>query len=255
MSGPWDQYCGPAPVPADLLGRWNLDPLLICAMIAAALLHLLLLLQQNHERSQQWWWFGATWLLLWALFVSPLCALSSALFSVRVAHHIILVAVVAPCAIMALPSRWRAVPISEGALAAVIVVHTVTVWSWHEPSLYAFALSQHLIFWAMQLSLFGTALLLWLIVLSPRVTLFSSVIGLLATMVQMSLLGAIITFAQRALYAPHFDSTEPFGLTALEDQQLAGLIMWVPAVLPYLAAALILLGLHLAHSTLVSRTQ
>jgi len=54
----------------------------------------------------------------------------------------------------------------------------------------------------------------------------------------MGLLGALITFAGAPLYAPHAVSTLAWGLTPLEDQQLAGLIMWAPAAVFYLAAAL-----------------
>jgi len=54
----------------------------------------------------------------------------------------------------------------------------------------------------------------------------------------MGLLGALITFAGTPLYAPHAVSTLAWGLTPLEDQQLAGLVMWAPAAALYLAAAL-----------------
>ncbi|HMP63845.1 MAG TPA: cytochrome c oxidase assembly protein, partial [Phenylobacterium sp.] len=57
-------------------------------------------------------------------------------------------------------------------------------------------------------------------------------------MVLMGLLGALITFAGAPLFGPHLATTESWGLTALEDQQLAGLIMWAPASGIYLAAAL-----------------
>jgi hypothetical protein len=65
-------------------------------------------------------------------------------------------------------------------------------------------------------------------------------------MVQMGLLGALITFAANPLYAPHFATTLPWGLDPLEDQQLAGLIMWAPAAAIYLAAALFIAGRWLA---------
>jgi putative membrane protein len=58
----------------------------------------------------------------------------------------------------------------------------------------------------------------------------------------MGMLGALLTFARRPLYAPHADTTLAYGLTPLADQQLAGLVMWVPAALPYLLAAALLAG-------------
>jgi putative membrane protein len=56
------------------------------------------------------------------------------------------------------------------------------------------------------------------------------------------LLGALLTFADRAVYAPHLLTTGAWGLSPLEDQQAAGLIMWAPAAAVYLAAALLVLG-------------
>jgi putative membrane protein len=254
LSGPWNQYCGPPPAPAELLGSWNLDPWLIGAMASIAAAHLLLLRRTGEwptKRSS----FGAVWLILSLLFVSPFCALSSALFSARIAHHVLLIAIVAPLAAISLPGRCRAMAISPGALSCFAIVHFCVLWSWHAPLLYALALSEPAVFWAMQLSLFGTALAFWLAVLSPHTALVPSLTALLTSTIQMGLLGAIITFAPRAIYAPHFGSTSPFGLSELEDQQLAGLIMWVPAVLPYLAAALVLLNLRLSSAALASRAQ
>jgi cytochrome c oxidase assembly factor CtaG len=59
-------------------------------------------------------------------------------------------------------------------------------------------------------------------------------------------LGALITFSPRPWYAAHLDTTAAWGLTPLADQQLAGAIMWVPAGVVYVAAALALFGGWLA---------
>jgi putative membrane protein len=223
-------------------------------MSSIAVVHLLLLRRSGGWPSNRAS-FGATWLILSLLFVSPFCALSSALFSARVAHHVLLIAIVALLAAISLPSRCRAMAISPGALSCIAVSHFCVLWGWHSPLLYARALSEPAVFWAMELSLLGTGLAFWLAVLSPHTTLVPSLTALLTGTMLMGLLGAIITFAPRPLYAPHFGSTAPFGLSELEDQQLAGLIMWVPAVLPYLAAALVLLNRRLSCSALVSRAQ
>ena len=69
----------------------------------------------------------------------------------------------------------------------------------------------------------------------------SAAISLLATMVAMGALGALIAFAPRALYAPHWITTHAWGLAPLEDQQIAGIVMWAPASLIYLLAALAIL--------------
>ena len=61
---------------------------------------------------------------------------------------------------------------------------------------------------------------------------------LFTTSVHASLLGVLLTFSSRPWYGLYDATTAPWGLTPLEDQQLAGVIMWVPAGLAYLIAAL-----------------
>jgi putative membrane protein len=243
----WVPYCGAAPLPRDWIGHWNLDPGLLLVMSLVAGLHLSGLLRAGEFRRKRWYFIGG-WVTLGALFVSPLCALSSALFSVRVVHHVALIALIAPLFVLSLPERWRVAALPAGMLGIVFVLHTVIVWFWHAPPAYASALSSDLLFWAMQITLAGSALLLWSGVLAASAPLGASLAVLLGSVIQMGLLGALITFAPAPLYAPHFQTTEPFGLSALADQQLAGLIMWVPAVLPYLAVALTLLSRRLAHA-------
>jgi len=76
----------------------------------------------------------------------------------------------------------------------------------------------------------------------------AALVALVATIGQMGLLGALIVFAPGPLYLVHLASTAPWGLSPLADQQLAGLLMWVPASLPYLGV-----GLWLAWSSLRPR--
>lgn len=178
------------------------------------------------------------------LFVSPLCAWSSALFSVRVVHHIALTTIVAPLLAAALaPAALARLP---GGLGGWTAAHVVLLWMWHAPPLYAAALGNDAIFWAMQLSLIASATGYWAAI--RRAEAPGAVIALLLAMVAMGLLGALITFAGAPLYAPHLVSTFAWGLDPLEDQQLAGLIMWAPAALLYLFAALYLLGRYIARA-------
>jgi putative membrane protein len=253
MTAAWQPYCGAAPLPSEWLARWNWDPVLLAAMAALALCHAGILLKTGEFRSRRWW-YASVWLIAFTLFVSPLCALSSALFSVRVVHHVLLIAVAAPVAVLSLPVRWRtAVAQSGGVLGAVFALHVAIVWVWHLPAPYASAMSSDLVFWIMQLSLLASAIALWRLILSPVGPAGAALSLALGTVMQMGLLGAMITFARKPLYIPHFATTEPFGLSPLADQQLAGLIMWVPATLPYLAVALILIGRSLARAANADR--
>lgn len=226
----WTPYCGSAPLPGDLLGSWNFDPVLLLALGGAAIAwrHADHSIEARRSRC-----FGAGLALLVLIFVSPLCALSSALFSARVVHHVLLTAAVAPLIAFSLPNVSLRMPRS---LPFWTAVQALVFWAWHAPPLYAAALSSNAIYWIMQLSLLGSACGFWLA--ARNAPSLPTVGALLATMIQMGILGALITFAPAPLYSPHFLTTQPWGMSALEDQQLAGLIMWVPSAGIYLGVAL-----------------
>lgn len=231
----WLPYCGAAPVPADWLGRWNFDPFLLVALTGLAVLAW----RQTDAAGRPLTASAITLAVL--LFVSPFCALSSALFSARVTHHVLLAAVLAPLLVFALRegrTRW------PGSLALWTGLQAITFWLWHSPGLYAGALSSDFLYWVMQISLLGTAMGFWAAL--RRASAPAAIAALLASTVQMGLLGALITFAGTPLYRPHFVTTQPWGYTALEDQQLAGLIMWAPSAGLYLAAAMVLVHRWLA---------
>ncbi|MET0248274.1 MAG: cytochrome c oxidase assembly protein [Sphingobium sp.] len=216
-------YCGTPPLPQEWLLRWNFDPVLLLALAIGTALAL---------RAPRPGFALAGVAALAVAFVSPLCALSVALFAARAAHHILLVAVAAPLFALAFPAR-RATALVPSFLAA-----TATLWAWHLPALYDRALTDTAIYWLMQLSLLATATLSWraLFAAAP----IPAALTAIAAMAQMGMLGALLTFAPRALYAAHATTTQVWGLAPLADQQLAGLIMWVPGILPYaLATALI----------------
>lgn len=224
----WTSYCGPAPSPLEWVARWNTDPL----ALGLALLPLAALGVVRTTRARIA--LAAASAALFVSFVSPLCALSSALFSARTLHHLLLMSVAAPLLALALP-RAR-----TSHLLVATVVQAVTLWVWHAPSAYAAALSSDAVYWTMQASLLASALIFWRALRAASGP--SAIIALLATMMAMGLLGALLTFAGQAVYAPHAWTTAAWGLTPLEDQQTAGLIMWAPASALYLAAALWRLG-------------
>jgi putative membrane protein len=216
-------YCGAAPSPAEWISRWNFDPVLLLGLVLCAALAL----RAQHPRLA----LGGVALLAVA-FVSPLCALSVALFSARAVHHILIVAVAAPLFALAFPSR------RIHGLGLPLLVATATLWLWHVPSLYDRALTDSATYWIMQVSLLATALWLWRALFSaPAVP---ATLAAIFAMVQMGMLGALLTFAAQPLYQAHAGTTLPWGMDQLADQQLAGLIMWAPGMIPYaIIAALI----------------
>ncbi|MFN3661873.1 cytochrome c oxidase assembly protein [Yoonia sp.] len=211
-------YCGQAPLPAELWLRWNLDPPLLLALLAMTWVF-------RREPAG----LAAVGVLIVA-FVSPLCALSSALFSARVVHHVLLLAVAAPLLGWARPLRR---PIGPGLPFAV---STVVLWAWHHPAAYDLALSHVAVYWLMQISLLGSAVWFWSTVFSDHRAPVLHVTFIIAAFAQMGMLGAILTFTPTPLYAAHFIAPYDWGLTPLSDQQLGGLIMWVPAGIPYAIA-------------------
>ncbi|KQW27192.1 CAAX protease [Rhizobium sp. Root274] len=228
-------YCGPPPLPDNLMLQWNFDPVLL-SVLAAGFFILLMTSETSRERN------AAIAALVVALiaFVSPLCALASALFSVRVLHHILLVAVMAPLIILALPRRRRGSTLLPAQLS--FLAHTGLMWLWHAPGPYLFALGSPAAYWLMELSLIGSAVWLWSDILAPGRTVGAALALLLGTTLQMGMLGALLTFARDPLFVAHLETTQPYGMLPLADQQLSGLLMWVPAALPYLLVALLVLS-------------
>lgn len=206
------------------LGRWNLDPVLGALLLLAAWA----LWRAPGQRSLR-----AAWVLAVVLYVSPLCALSSTFFTVRVVHHVALVLAVAPLLAHGLAPWLRGLPVPLWTSTAVAAA---ALWAWHAPAPYAAALSSHALYAAMQLTLLASATAFWLAVRRARPA--AAISAILVTMVLMGLLGALITFAARPLYEPHFASTLSWGVSPLQDQQLAGILMWAPASMAYLAAAM-----------------
>ena len=226
----WLPYCGISPEPGNWLVRWNFDPLLLAVLaIAIGFAHI----RRTDIRARP---SAAALAILVFLFVSPFCALGSALFTVRVVHDVILAALLAPLIVAGAKLDRIRIP---GTLAAWTAVHALTFWFWHAPAAYAAAMSSDAVFWIMQVTITGTAVAWWSKVARARAP--SAATSLLATMVAMGALGALIAFAPRALYAPHWITTHAWGLAPLEDQQIAGIVMWAPASLIYLLAALAIL--------------
>ena len=219
-------YCGAPPVPATLAGAWNLDPVLLAAL---ALWAGLLLRHPGRIAGL------SAWMLAVLVFVSPLCNLTSALFSARVVHHVLLTAAIVPLVLAGLSARLRERLQVLGPGAAVLL-HAAAMWAWHAPGPYAWALSTVPGYWLMQATLAGSAAAVWLCVLGAERGAATIAAG--GTFLQMGFLGAIILFAGQPLYAPHLLTTAPWGLSALADQQLAGLVMWVLGALPYMGALL-----------------
>jgi putative membrane protein len=257
-------YCGAPPTPESLLSRWNLDPVLIAALIAVVGLYAIACRSGASVDKRRQSAFYAGWMITALAVTSPLCPLTVSLFSARVGQHLILLFIGAPLVAIGQPfaviSRfWPAGKTKRAAtgnmnLYVATGAFTVLMWFWHAPLPYAATFKSDLVYWTMHLSLYGTVLWLWMLVLAPSANrglhcIFAAAVSSL----QMGFLGAIITFSPRPLYAPHALTTFAWGLTPLQDQQLGGAILWVPGMLIFMGAAIMMLWIGLNAPALPSR--
>lgn len=230
-------FCGAPPVPGGT--AWNFDPALLLVLLAlgAGCAKSGRDLPVSRRAAA-----GAGWLLLVLTLISPLCNLAVALFSARIGQHLLITLVAAPLLALAIPQRLR-----PGMATAFLpaLVFAVVLWFWHLPGPYAATFAPDgIAWWLMHVTLAAASVWLWaallaMVPLRPD----AAALGGLLTALQMGLLGALLTFAPRPLYAPHGpEITLPWGLTPLEDQQLGGLLMWVPGGLLFAAVMVMALA-------------
>ena len=170
--------------------------------------------------------------------LSPICNLSVALFSARVAQHVILTLVAAPLLVVgqAYPSRISVLEFIPRGMQSLFAetkacwfgafVFALAMWFWHAPAVYDATFKSSQIYWTMHITMMVAALF-WDAAFRHRGALAGSLLSISATMLQMSLLGALLTFARRPLFSVHALTTVPWGMSPADDQQLGGLIMWV----------------------------
>jgi putative membrane protein len=229
-------YCGAPPVPGNL--AWNLDPVLIALLVAIPLLYAIGSRERAARERHRQSCFYIGWAIVAAALVSPLCNLSVALFSARVAQHMLLTLVAAPLIVLGRPGTAflsmvaKRVPLRlprlRGGVLHVVATagFAVALWTWHLPGSYDATLRSDLVYWCMHITTLGSALFLWHALFHRVVCLSSALLIGFGTTVQMSLLSALLTLAPRPLFETHFGTTWPWGLSHLEDQQLGGAIMW-----------------------------
>ncbi|KAA9006951.1 cytochrome c oxidase assembly protein [Histidinibacterium aquaticum] len=203
-------FCGTPPAPVELLTRWTFDPALLLGLAA----FLVVGLWTAHRRGR----FLVGWGLTVLLFVSPLCALSMALFSARVGQHLLLTLVVAPLIASSVPLP-RLTPLVTAAFFAALF------WVWHAPAPYAGTLASDLTYWSMHLSLFISSVLFWRSLGADRP--FESFLAAAFTAAQMTAYSVLLVLSPEPWHAWHELTTAPYGMSALGDQALAGGLMWV----------------------------
>jgi putative membrane protein len=277
---------GRALAPHDLWRAWTLAPAVLAGVLLSGALYIqgvsTLWTRAGRGRVVAPWRaaaFAGALAAVFAALISPLDALGSVLFSAHMVQHLLLIMVAAPLmalgeplvvTLWALPPRWRrtvgrswlrARPlriawkgVSQPGVA--LLLHVLALWLWHLPLLYERALRDERVHALEHATFFLTALLFWWVLArrhGHRMGAGPAIAYLFAAALQSTILGALITMSRRPWYPSHFGTTQPWGLTPLEDQQLAGLLMWIPAGIVYLIALvpLVTRALSGAKSTLV----
>ena len=134
--------------------------------------------------------------------------------------------------------RWAGAPL------LAVVLHALAVWLWHDPRLFEAALRDEGIHALQHGTFFATAVFFWWAILRGRFGRAGyglAVALVFATAMHTSVLGALLTLAPRLVYPLHAMRAAPWGVDALDDQALAGIVMWIPSGTLFVLAALALL--------------
>jgi putative membrane protein len=256
----------------DLWQTWSFDPLIIVGLLISGGIYgrgIYLLWRASEKGSGISFWeaaaFAGGWIALFIALVSPLHPWGEVLFSAHMTQHEILMLIAAPLFVLSrplvatlwsLPPNWRKSsnslikkkPVQKtwhfltNPLAAWLI-HAVALWTWHIPFLFQATLKSDFVHTLQHLSFFLSALLFWWAIMDKGRGLVSygaSVLYLFTTSVHSGLLGVFLTLTTKVWYPAYERSTASWGLTPIEDQQIGGLIMWIPAGLVYIFAGLIM---------------
>ena len=261
-----------------LLAGWSFDPLVVAGLVLLGALYAVgwrRLAQRAGAGQPAWraWSYAAGLLLLGVALLSPLDAYGSRLFFVHMIQHLLMLLVIPPLiwlgapllpTLWGLPARerlgvarlmaprgrlhWLFHRLTDSRVALGLYVGLVAIW--HLPPLYDAAQGRTLVHDLEHAAFLGTGLLYWWPIVHPtggrrRLGLGTAIFYLLPPFLVGNLLGALLTFAGRPIYQTYALAPRVLPLSALQDQQLGGLIMWVPGGLAWLVPLFVVLALFL----------
>jgi len=254
-----------------LANDWTWPPFICLALLLAAALYgigVSKMLRRTTRRQsllRQTAWFGLGWLSLVVALDSPLHELGEQLFWVHMTQHEVLMLISAPLLVLgrplivflwAVPTSWRDAAATIGrspsfkhlwsfisAPLSAWLVSALALWIWHIPFFFDQTLRSDWIHAAQHTTFLLTALIFWwpLVNGNPSLGHGGGLVYVFTTILHTSVLGALLTFATRPWYSSYVLTAPAWDLSALEDQQIGGLIMWIPAGTLLLIVALVLL--------------
>jgi putative membrane protein len=165
------------------------------------------------------------------------------LFSAHMIQHLVLVFVVAPLLLAGTPGAilrpaldWPGVrPVAQWLTRPVVcyLSFNIVFAAWHLPPLYNLAMAEHPVHIVEHLMFLVTAVLMWWPLLSPmpempRLPYPGQMLYCFLMSIPMSIVAVYVSLADHVLYPAYAAAPRVWGLSPLEDQQLGGLIMWIP---------------------------
>jgi putative membrane protein len=231
----------------------HISTLIGCVLWVAAYYHVIVRWRPAGEAKvgpvQQLSFVGGTVLLFLSL-NGPLHDLSdNFLFSAHMVQHLIITLIVPPLWLMGLP-RWAFRPLFRSSTAlllaravtgplAAYAIYNVVFIGWHFPAMYNWALVNHNAHILQHVMFISAATLMWWPVVDPvpeleRLQTPVRLLYMAALGIPMSIVSAIITFAEQVMYPWYGAAPRVFeSLSAVDDQQLGGVIMWVPGMIVF----------------------
>ena len=253
---------------SQILMDWSFEPWLLACIVAAAVPYALGVRRMGAQRGAilgRWRavsFFAGLFVLLLAL-VSPLDTVADDLFSAHMLQHMLLLLVIPPLLVYGRPVITWLWAFDLGGRRAVVrgwkrtgldaafrgLMHPLVVWVlltvalcfWHLPGPYDAAVRNEWLHDLEHLSFLLVSLQFWTLVIEPygqrrALGYGATVVFVVSAGFVMGMIGAVLTFAPAPLYGAYLHATQAYGLTPLDDQQLAGIIMWIPSNLAHAGA-------------------
>lgn len=259
-------HAGQGLEPHDVWTAWTFDPLVVAALAGTALAYRRGWREGPDRPTHRVAFWGGIVAIAVAL-ISPIDAMSGVLVSAHMAQHVLLILVAAPLLAVSAPggallrgtpqlvrvitrTTRRAVGLDAERLArlrspiARWLLYVVTLWLWHASIVYGLAVQHEPIHVLEHATFLASAFLVWSAILGPlrvRVTRGLGLLGVFTLGLQGIFLSVLLTFAREPYYAEHIVAPAAWGLGPLADQQLAGVLMWIPAGFIHTGIALFLL--------------
>lgn len=236
---------------------WNFDALILFSLLSVFLLYVIGRLKMRNKNFWHSISFYTGLVVLFLALISPIDPLSDLLASVHMLQHTLLMMVAAPLMVVGAPTHtmlW-VMPAAAGRKLLSVrrfirpllawSLYSLTLWIWHLPYLYEAALQIPWVHDLQHLAFFITSFLFWSVLFDPfqRKLLHpgAGILYLFVASLHSMILGVLMALSPSVWYESYLETAPLYGLSALEDQQLAGLIMWMPAGLAYVVAVAVLL--------------